>query len=179
MGNLKYRAIIAPILILTCCLLPSLLFYFLGYVDWNNFNNDLIKTNCNIIEHEIIGEQYTYDCNCDIDSSSSYTNCETCEDVRYDGYIITNYTDTVTTYNITFNIYNNDGNKNNTINALNKYYPIGDFIKCYYEKDNPTKVRREKVDTGIFLGLFALFCVMTVFITVGWIFAEIYLYWYN
>lgn len=168
----KWRAIFIPVSILILCLMPALLLYFLGYVENTEWNNDAVETKCTVIGHKVKDDTCYYTCNC-VHSTNTHT-CATCEYECYHGYVDTNYTVDHINYNKTFGVYDSYEEKDDVVKKLNKNYPIGKKIDCYYQKDDPTDIKRGHVDTNVFLAFFIIFCIVGFIILVVWISLELY-----
>ena len=153
-------------------LVMALLFYFLGYVAGTDWDNNAIMTTCNITNNQVKEDQCPYDCNCD-DSTTS-TQCQTCYDPCYDGYITVAYTDqNENKYSETIEVYSDQDSEDYVRNNLEKNYPVDSTVTCYYNKDDPTSVKLDLVNTQAYLIIsIVLFCLVGL-IWISWVLFEL------
>jgi len=149
----------------------ALLFYFLGYVAGTDWDNNAIKTTCLITDNQVTEDQCPYDCQCD-DSTTS-TQCQTCYDTCYDGSITVAYTDfKEQSHSQKIEVYSDQDSNYQVRNDLNKNYPINSTVTCYYNKNDPTSVKLDLVNTQAYLIIsIVLFCLVGL-LMISWVIFE-------
>lgn len=163
--NFKYSTLFVTIIILVCCITPALLLYFLGYVAYSDWNKSLIETTCNVTDHQVKRNVCSASCGC-----YSGKPCQKCYYTCYDGYIsITYNVSTNESYTETIKVESGKNYIYTVENDLNKYYPLGKKIACYYNKNDPAHAKLRLADTLIFLGFFIVFCCLGGIIMVAWL----------
>lgn len=131
-------------------------------------------------------------------SRTCTTNCQTCYRDCYDKYIwvsfeirdqdklqwLLNLTEfnNVTVGNITFEDYGElviarikifDDKDGPGTGKLEKRFPIGEDVKCYYNKNNPTDVELNLKEHSVHFGFFIVFACLGFLICACWFFGEI------
>lgn len=169
----KWGSLIVFAITSICCIMPALLLYFLGYVANSNWDRAAIKTSCNVTAHQVEIDTCSYECGCY--RTTSVTLCNTCYYTCFDGYITLDYvTSNGIAYTNTIEIDAGWNYSDDVINDLNKNYPIGNSITCYYNPDNPTNVKLKLANTKVFFGFFIVFCCLGGLIVLGWIIFILY-----
>ncbi len=144
--SIKYIIIVVAISIY--CILPSLLFYYIGYQNYSQYNNKS-ETTCTVIDHEIISD--------------------TCPNSCYDGYIIVNYDVNGDKYTNQIEVYSNVDDYNEIDDDLKDNYSIGSEFECLYSKSNPNDVQIHNYGHTIFWILFIILLIISFIVLLIWI----------
>ena len=170
--SIKWRAIIVLLSTAICCLMPALLLYFLGYATPANWNNNALKTTCNITDNYVTAMTCSYSCNCRW--IGKIQRCDTCNRRCYNGYITVTYVDFHENIQYeTVEVYSGQPSDYTVQKDLDNNYPTNSQIACYYQKDLTTNVRINLTDTTVFLAFFIVFCCLTGLIIIGWVGMEL------
>jgi hypothetical protein len=161
-----FRIIILCVLVAVLCLMPALLLYYLGYEKGNSFNKNAVKTNCLIINHDINMYTDSYSCNCMTDTKGQQL-CSTCYTDYYNGYIDVEYEVDNVEYTKNYQVLINLASRGQVEDDLNDDYPIGSQIDCYYDKNNPSVNKLNKVNTTVFFAFFIIFCIIGGIVCIG------------
>lgn len=187
MINIAIRGGIVTSVVSICCILPFLLLFFLGFQDRMNRNGNLVETTCITTNHTIVSGVCTEDCNCRTtctggggtrgSSNNCHTTCQTCEYDCYDGFVTLEHR---TTNGLSFRndveVYSNSRARTSVENDLVENYPINGELMCFYNSENPSEIRLELHNDGIFLGFAITFLVLGVLIFFAWIGFEAYIH---
>lgn len=171
-------AIIIPV-VLVGCLMPALLLYYLGFRDGSEWNNGSVSTECKITGHQVEDDTCPYTCMCTTGVTHMSLTCQICYYDCYNGYIDTTYNVDNISYTHTFRVISGDDSRNDVVNDLNKNYPIGTHIRCYYQEDDPIDIKRELIKIHIFHIFFILFCVLGGTTLLVWGIVELIIYFYG
>src|SRR5689334_18986108 len=82
-----------------CCGLTAVLLYTVGYQLGTIWNNDALKTECEVLKYKIEARECSYQCNCYQSCSGSGSTrscrnvCQTCYYTCYDGEVKYEYID--------------------------------------------------------------------------------------
>jgi hypothetical protein len=129
-----------------CCLMPALLLYFLGYQVNSDWNHSRIDTGCLVVKHNVYAK-------------TEYDSGREAYLTKYNSYIVVEYT--VENATLSSELYVTKGkDERKEYVWLNKHYPIGETTTCYRDRDDPTIVRLDLKETGIFLGFFIVFIIL-------------------
>lgn len=145
--------------VLICCLLPALLLFFLGYQVRQDWNDSASETTCIVKDNKVYA-----DGSCYIFGRGYYT-C-------YKGYTTVSHIFKDIEYTSEFYIEKDDQERD-IVNYLDHAYAIGSDITCWFQKDEPSNIKLELDDSGIFLGFSITFMALSLIIVVLWLVYEV------
>jgi len=127
--------------------MPFFLLLYPGYYNHVKKNGSLNETDCNITGHDIKKNTCSKSCNCrqtcsgSDNSRSCTTTCDTCSYPCYSGYILLRHFLRGKNYEGWVCVYNDYEWESQVVSLLNKNYPIGSKITCYYDIEHANEIR--------------------------------------
>lgn len=177
MGYSMLCKVSTVVIIVSIICISALLLYFLGIQKDLTWNNNAVRTSCNILNHNI-EKQICWHAKVCPTSTESYTTMaesyqtttklyQSCYSNCYDGYIKVEYVINEKKYDKLFQIYYKSDYFIYVSNGLDNNYPINSDITCYYNKYDHNDAGLSLIDITVNLVFFIIICCIAGSILIG------------